>query len=339
MLPNSNSPLSAGADTAPLDESEINRLIAAARNETYRPSETTARAPVETFRPKSLMELARLRREADKAALPQETVSGADLGATNTATALISESDRFAPTAVSAADAQGLAPALTSAAPKPGQATTVLDAGDLSAGLNESRPREAVRIPEPEQSPAATMGKAALRVDSPQPTDAAALERVRSEAYAAGRAEAEAEARAGLSAATKVLEAAAQALLAPAADVIAGLRAEITEAVLQIASERAGLEIDAVPSAFVERIEVLADRIHSRATQPVLRLHPGDLAAIEALIAGSDSLAAMRIVASEALSRGDVDLTVEGLRLSDRILGQPAARKSARSAAKPIAGN
>jgi hypothetical protein len=40
-------------------------------------------------------------------------------------------------------------------------------------------------------------------------------------------------------------------------------------------------------------------------------------------------------LASEDLSRGDIDLTVDGLRMSDRILGQAGARKSGRSAPKP----
>lgn len=339
MCPIPSSSDATAGDTAPLDETEITRLIAAARTESYRPSEAARRSPVEDFRPKSLLELARLRREAEKAALPTDLVEGADETPTDTAFVSISEGDGFAPTADPAADAGGFGSRVPGASSHPSQTAAVMGAADLSAGAAESWPLADERITEPERAAAAALGKADLSAAGPQPTNAEALERIRSEAYAAGRAAAEAEARAGLSAATEVLEAAAQALLHPATGAMAGLRAEITEAVLRLASERAGVEIDTIPDAFVERIEALADRIHSRAIQPVLRLHPDDLAAIEPFIAGSDSLAAMRILATEELLRGDVDLTVEGLRLSDRILGQPAARKGTRAAPKPMPGN
>lgn len=315
------------AAAVPLDEAELNGLITAARNESYRPTEAMRLAPVEDFRPKSLLELARQRRDTDAAARLVETedriedavidavvVDAAEPAVMAPAAAVSAQGTEVsAPTAV---DAVGNGPAAASVRPDP------------------ARPLDGERG----QEQAAPPAKAA-QLEAARPVDPAVLEQVRSEAYAAGRADAEADALAGLSDATRAFEAAAKALLHPAEDALAALRAEITDAVLQIASERAGIEIDAMPAAFVERIEALADRIHSRATQPVLRINPADLSAIETHIAGSDALSMMRIVASEDLQRGDVDLAVEGLRLSDRIMGQPASRKGRRPAAKPASDN
>lgn len=332
MCPAPSSPDVTASDTAPLDETEINRLIAAARSESYRPSDAARRAPVDSFRPKSLLELARLRREAEKASLPPDPGEG---GATPGPAPAVMPLGEGVP--LDADDADGGVWDAT-VAPQSAPAEAVSGPDDPSPGAWANTPLEIDPVPLPGDAPTAGLPKPAQPADGPKPMDAEALERIRAEAYAAGRADAEAEARAGVAAATEVLEAAAQALMQPAADATASLRAEITEAVLTLASERAGLEIDAMPDAFVERIEALADRIHSRAIQPVLRLHPDDLVAIEPFVAASDSLSAMRIVAAPELSRGDVDLTVEGLRLSDRILGQPAPRKARRSAPTPKSG-
>jgi flagellar assembly protein FliH len=297
-----NSPAATPPDTAPLDETEITRLIAAARAESYRPSQVMPQGKTDAFRPKSLLELARQRREADKQAEVQAEDAPAALDAPEP-------------------DAGAEDDALLQA-PEP-QAPVLDIQDDAMQDMVEDRAADTAAAP------------ALAPADAAPQTDPAELERIRAEAFAAGRAEAEAALHDSLTAATQALQAAAQALAHPAPEALAGLRADIARAVLELASERAGLEIDTMPDAFLERIEALADRIHAQASQPVLRLHPDDLAAIEPLIASSDSLAAMRIVPSVELSRGDVDLAVEGLRLSDRIMGQSAPRKAARAASKP----
>lgn len=335
MRPPSNSPDTKVLDAAPLEESEINRLIAAARTETYRPSETVPRASVEAFRPKSLLELARLGREAEKGVVPLDGDEITDAIERDDRPSQLTLGGASGQKAILGEDPTDLGSRDQITASEPGQGALLTGAADPSQGQDEGWSATHDRTTAHDHGSDPDLGTAALPVGSNPPPDPEALERVRAEAHAAGRAEAEAEARAGLTAATAILEAAAQALLHPAADVLASLRAEVIEAVLRIASERAGLEIDSMPSAFVERIEALADRIRSQATQPVLRLHPDDLAAIDGLIQSSDMLASMRILPSEELSRGDVDLAVDGLRLSDRILGQPAARKPARAARKP----
>lgn len=59
MQPTETSPEAVDPDTAPLGKSEITRLIAAARNEAYRPSQMVPQGKTDAFRPKSLLELAK----------------------------------------------------------------------------------------------------------------------------------------------------------------------------------------------------------------------------------------------------------------------------------------
>ncbi|WP_213685034.1 FliH/SctL family protein [Roseicyclus sp.] len=311
-------------DKAPLDEGEINRLIAAARAETYRPSDTPLHPTGDTFRPKSLLDLALLRRDAEKAdalaaaaqsSEASQTIIGPGQGL----------GDEDIASAVADTRGFGIEDAVLAEGPPQDQQDLGID--HISTAEDQATLQPAsdavVTDPIPAEAPPATLDGSEMR------------DQIRAEAFAAGRAEAEAEAEARLSTAVETLAAAAHAFQHPTAEMMASLRAEITEAVLKLASDRAGLEIDTIPDAFVERIETLADRIHGQATQAVLRLNPEDHEAIAALIAGSDSLASMRVVTSAELSRGDVDLVVDGLRISDRILGQPARRKTARAAAKP----
>ncbi|MDA0186318.1 MAG: FliH/SctL family protein [Proteobacteria bacterium] len=316
MQPSATKPDAPQQDKAPLDESEINRLIAAARAETYRPADTPLHPTGDTFRPKSLLDLALLRRDADKAdalaaaaqssEAPQTIIGpGQGLGDEDTAAAV--------------ADTRSLGIEDAVLAEEPPQDPQDLDIGQISPAEDQATRQPTsgavVTDPIPAVAPPAMPDGAEMRDQI--------------------RAEVEAEAEARLSTAVETLAAAAHAFQHPTAEMMASLRAEITEAVLKLASERAGIEIDTIPDAFVERIETLADRIHGQATQAVLCLNPEDHQAISALIAGSDSLASMRVVTSAELSRGDVDLVVDGLRLSDRILGQPTRRKTARAAAKP----
>jgi len=322
MQPTETSPEAVDPDTAPLGKSEITRLIAAARNEAYRPSQMVPQGKTDAFRPKSLLELAKQRREAAKAQDVQDAPAEDDTSKVDHASLPDAEDD--------ATDQQAAPPSEDACDMPPPEPFEAFDAPDDASGAKMSvADAEAVGATMPEvEAPSPAL--VAMPTDATEPLDPATEERIRAEAFAAGRAEAEAELRDSLSAATVALQAAAQALAQPPASTMAQLRADMVEAVLRLSSERAGLEIDTLPDAFVERIEALADRVHAQSSQPVLRLNSDDLAAIDTLIQGSETLASMHIVTAQDLSRGDVDLTVGGLRLSDHILGQPAPRKTTR---------
>jgi flagellar assembly protein FliH len=95
------------------------------------------------------------------------------------------------------------------------------------------------------------------------------------------------------------------------------LATSIEASVLSLASSRAGLAIDACPEAFIQRIKTLANRIHTSATQPIVRLNPLDLFVLKPILEQSKDLLNLRLVSDANLQRGDIDLSLEGIRLTD----------------------
>ena len=104
------------------------------------------------------------------------------------------------------------------------------------------------------------------------------------------------------------------------------LATSIEASVLSLASSRAGTAIDTVPEAFLQRIKTLADRIHSSATHPIVRLNPLDLLVLKPILEQSQDLLNLRLVSDANLQRGDIDLSLEGIRLTDLLprIDQPA---------------
>ncbi len=163
----------------------------------------------------------------------------------------------------------------------------------------------------------------------PVPPGAALLAETRAVALAEGRAQGIAETETALMADREHLAAQARALAAalaqlqepPIAEVDA-LTQSIAAAVARLASERAGQLIDRLPDAFARRIAHLAERVAQGMRDVTIHLHPDDLAAISPLLNQGcppelSTLAAARLVADCALSRGDADLRAPGLRLGD----------------------
>lgn len=134
---------------------------------------------------------------------------------------------------------------------------------------------------------------------------------------AEGRAMALAEQQAGLDEAREIFLAAARRLDAPSAADTAALAASMEAAVRALAAKRAGQVIDHSPKPFMDRIEALAERVSQGLRSLELRLHPDDLAAITPFLPDSDLLTASRLVAEPRLSRGDVDIRADGIRLAD----------------------
>ena len=95
------------------------------------------------------------------------------------------------------------------------------------------------------------------------------------------------------------------------------LAATIEASVLSLASSRAGMVIDEMPEAFMKRIQTLADRIQKSATQPVVQLHPLDLLVLQPILEQSKDLLNLRLISNSKLQRGDIDLSLEGIRLTD----------------------
>ncbi len=78
-----------------------------------------------------------------------------------------------------------------------------------------------------------------------------------------------------------------------------------------------------MPDAFLRRIEALVEQVQSDLRGTVLRLNPADAAALGPLIGRSEMLSEARILAREDLNRGDVDLSIGGLRIVDALPLRP----------------
>ena len=270
----------------PLGADEISHLIQTAQSESYRVSEDAPRKETGSFKPKSLMDLAR----AASMKEPEPAV------------------DEVSPEPKAEPEIEIIAPNEAAADPEE----------YAEAGIEEL-PQEQI-IPEQDDDP--TPEEVPQPIEPPAPAnvvDTEMLEKIRAEAFEAGQAEARREDTERQKQAIDALEAAAQALIAPSDAAMRQLRASIETSVKQLASARAGIAIDECPEHFLSRIEDLADRVHASMAAPVLRLNPDDLDAVSDFVAQSEILSEMRMVASPDLAPGDVELTLDGLALMDRI--------------------
>jgi flagellar assembly protein FliH len=159
---------------------------------------------------------------------------------------------------------------------------------------------------------------AAPEPESPEDkATAAAIEEAYQRGFQNGQTSAETEVEQMMTHALDLLNQTTQSFAAQVDGAIDELATSIEASVLSLASSRAGLAIDACPEAFIQRIKTLADRIHTSATQPILRLNPLDLFVLKPIFEQSKDLLNLRLVSDANLQRGDIDLSLEGIRLTD----------------------
>ena len=164
---------------------------------------------------------------------------------------------------------------------------------------------------------------ASPEVTAPEPENpedkatAAAVEEAYQRGFQDGQTSAETEVEQMMTHALGLLNQTTQSFAAQVDGAIDELAASIEASVLSLASSRAGLAIDACPEAFIQRIKTLADRIHTSATQPIVRLNPLDLFVLKPILEQSKDLLNLRLVSDANLQRGDIDLSLEGIRLTD----------------------
>ncbi len=139
------------------------------------------------------------------------------------------------------------------------------------------------------------------------------------EGHTKGVEEGRALALAELDAARAAFVAAAKGLGTAAPDLSDQIAALIASAVRDLAAQRAGQAIDALPKPFVARITKLADRVAQGMRTVTLRLNPDDLTAIAPHLAGTD-LDGATLTPDPALKRGDIEVRADGIRLAD-VLG------------------
>ena len=137
--------------------------------------------------------------------------------------------------------------------------------------------------------------------------------------YEAGRAAGQAEATAQLEKAIQGFEKATLALANTAALDLDLLTASIHDAILSLASERAGMTIAEVPEAFAGRIESILATIKQGTEHPQISLNPDDLLALKPIIATREKLQNCSLAADETLASGDLRLVINGIGIEDEL--------------------
>ena len=173
-----------------------------------------------------------------------------------------------------------------------------------------------------------------------------AFERGKAEGFAEGRESAIAETEAAAKMAAKAeledvvlaFNKAVAALAKPEAVQADTLAESINAAILKLASDRAGQQIDNMPKAFFERINALVSTVGKKISEGQVQLNPDDYS----LMAPYFTDAALGFVASPDLMRGDVILKFDGVELLDiannRIGSNCTSEAITGNVAKPIEG-
>ena len=171
-------------------------------------------------------------------------------------------------------------------------------------------------------------------------TVTAAFERGKAEGIIAGREEgiaetiaaAEEEAQSNLADKIAAFEAALVALVKPQALQAEDLSRSIHAAILKLASQRAGQQIDEMPTNFLARIEALVISIGQKMAAGKIHINADDYKVMLPYLADAH----FNFVAEPSLARGDIILKFAGVELHDiaesRLGGQYA--KTAMAAAK-----
>lgn len=312
---------------APLKQSEITRFINTIDTEVYQRDEAAPRKPDAPFKSKSLLDLAR--EASERIALQDAARERAQKEAEDAAEKAAPEQPPELATPGPAAKEE--TPSATDqAAAKVSDQTEPQPLFGADAGKQDDSPIEVATEPTTLQ-PDSLAPETDLGAPDPEPTSPsmAASESVSeqaadsqiTEAFEAGVLEGQRQARdeveAMMSHALGLLEQTVEAFQEQGHDASLALRDSISASVISLASSRAGMQIDQMPKAFGARIETLAERIQTSTSAPILKVHPSDLLVLKPCLEQSRKLLSLRLVADESLARGDIDLALEGIRLTD----------------------
>ena len=323
------------ADSVQLADAEISRILSALHHAEFKKSETQNARVDQTFKPRSLMEIAEAARQQDEAAKAASEAAKQVLEQTETA------QDKAQDTAQDMASADDLEPPMATAqAPEmppemspetQPQMPAVDDAGQTPTADAAEQP-----------NPGASAGDAAASTDigiaadsenaaaqatptSPFETAQAAYDRGHAEGVTAGRTAAENELRVAIQAeieakfADKVsaFETALMALAKPQSVDVELLSQSMQAAVIRLAAARIGMAIDELPEIMLTRIDALAEAAGKKAAVGQVIMHPDDCAVIAPIIAARPD--PLVIEANAALQRGDIRIRFDGIELDDLI--------------------
>jgi len=323
-----------------LAEGEVARLISVLQKAEFKRSETGNFNKNQTFKPRSLMEIAieAQKRDAEIEAAMQAEEAAAEAERRETVKAhsasaddgtiiedgqIDIDADAQAGDAGSIADddqreaaAATIEPAMAVAATATGDATGQAPVEEL-AGQPGAETADITNTADTTDM----VDTGGAQVASNFETVIAAFERGKAEGIVEGRAAAVAETKAAaeaaaqdkLAAAVKLFEDGLAALAKPQALQADALSRSIQTAILKLANQRAGQQIDEMPEAFLTRIEKLVTSIGQKMVAGKLRINAEDYAAMKPHLQN----AALDFVADSTIARGDIILKFDGVELHD----------------------
>jgi len=322
--------------SGPLAESEVAQLLSVLRNAEFKRSDTRNTKKDTSFKPRSLFEIASAAQARDVGKRPTEVTADQVANATDLKDGILEDIEQGDTKNEGIGD------------PGEGNLENSLSAGfeakdDLSspeiADVFDGEGKGDVRLePLALQDGAPNALTSTTEVNQKQETGIAedleggkvaagfetaseAFERGKAEGIAEGRQEAIAENKAAAEVAAKAelaekVNAFGQtlaSLLKPQAMQAEALTKSIHTAILKLASERAGKEIDDVPDAFANRIGALVSAIGKKINEGQVQLNADDYSVMTAYFADTT----YNFVVNSDLMRGDVVLRFDGIELAD----------------------
>ena len=297
-----------------LEDVEIQRLVQLSNDASYQRSERVPVKTVEAFEPRSLVSIAMTAQRRRESELRKALAAGVviDEAATDPAEA--------------GADPNGEAGEDAAAeqlnTDEAGALNASLDAAGETTGEAEGSEDEG---PEDEPASSSQVDFEAGRAEGLEEGRRLGFEEGKAEGMDEGRAAGRAEASAQLERVIQAFEAATSRLSDLTAVDSDALAASINDAILRIASDRAGKAIAEQPDSFADRIEGLLATIRTVSGQPSIRLNPADLASIQPLADTREKLRHCNFVPDDSLAHGDLSVMVGTIGIDDIIVPPEAA--------------
>ena len=135
--------------------------------------------------------------------------------------------------------------------------------------------------------------------------------------FAEGKAEAELEAKEKLENGLISLENARKSMLDLNASHFINLRDRIASQILYLSSERAGIEIKALPEKFLSKIETLLETIGQVTKEPIVFLNSSDLDTIQETISAKNDGLGVLFKSDKSLLSGDIIIELGSISLRD----------------------
>lgn len=327
------------APTGKLEDAEIQRLVQLSNDASYQRSERIPVKTVEAFEPRSLVSIAmaaQRRREselaADMASREMANETAAELQEAGTAAG-----DKDGDAAMADQLAADDANAGNSVAEDTGVEDTGADGFGAEGDTTDAAVAADGEAADGTPSSTSQVDFEAGRAEGIEEGHRAGFDEGQAKGMEEGRAAGRAEASAQLERAVQAFEAATARLTELTAVDSGALGKSINEAILRLASERAGRAIVDMPDSFANRIEALLATIRTVSGQPSIKLNPADLSSIQPLVDTREKLRHCNFVADEALAQGDLSVMIGTIGIDDIMVPCAApADNEAAAEAKPV---